>query len=49
MGNALILAAAVAFVGALVALFFLPSRAPDPVVLEAHVDRPEVGAAEVAG
>jgi EmrB/QacA subfamily drug resistance transporter len=48
MGNATLLAAAVAFVGALVALFFLPSRARDPLVLESDEELPGVGVAEVA-
>ena len=40
MGDALILAAVVAFVGALVALFFLPARARDPIVLETDEELP---------
>jgi EmrB/QacA subfamily drug resistance transporter len=48
MGDALIVAAIVAFAGALVALFFLPARAKDPLVLETDEELPELDAAEVA-
>jgi EmrB/QacA subfamily drug resistance transporter len=48
MGNALIVAAIVAFVGALVALFFLPARAIDPIVLETDEELPGIGVADVA-
>ena len=39
MGDALVVAAIVAFVGAFVALFFLPARARDPLVLQVNEER----------
>jgi EmrB/QacA subfamily drug resistance transporter len=48
MGDALVVAAFVAFAGALVALFFLPARAKDPLVLESDEELPGIGVAEVA-
>ncbi len=49
MGTALVVAAVVAFAGAIIALFFLPARARDPIVLEAEQDEPPADrVAEVA-
>ncbi|MDP9242865.1 MAG: hypothetical protein M3O84_06795, partial [Actinomycetota bacterium] len=48
MGDALIVAALVAFAGALVSFFFLPARARDPIVLESEEESPADRAAEVA-
>ena len=48
MGDALIVAAIVAFVGCLVSLFFLPARAKDPLVLQTDEELPGLDAAEIA-
>jgi hypothetical protein len=49
MGDALIVAAVVAFAGALVSFFFLPARARDPIALETEGELPAGRATEVAG
>ena len=49
MGDALIVAAVVAFAGALVSFFFLPARARDPIALETEDELPAGRATEVAG
>ena len=48
MGDALVVAAFVAFAGALIALFFLPARSRDPIVLEAEGESPADRVAEAA-
>lgn len=47
MGDALVVAACVAFAGALIALFFLPARSRDPIVLEAE-EAPQMATTETA-
>jgi EmrB/QacA subfamily drug resistance transporter len=48
MGDALIVAALVAFAGSLVSLFFLPARAPDVLVLERDGEPPTDRVTEIA-